>query len=210
GQRQVLLDMEGHGREDLWEDLDLSRTVGWFTSVYPVLLNLEGIESLGASLKHVKEHLRSIPHGGIGYGILKYLNAAEDTEDKSKKRINAEISFNYLGRMDHVLDENSLFAAAPEPQGKFQSERGQRRYLLEITMAVINGRLQVQWNYGLLFHAKETIEGVANEYIEALRQLIAHCRSDDTQGFTASDFSLGHLDENELGQILNEVEFASA
>ncbi len=209
GQRQVLVDMEGHGRSDeLFEDIDLLRTVGWFTSVYPVLLNLEGIDDLGSSLKHVKEHLRNIPHGGIGYGILRYLNAADDAEENSKKIIDAEVSFNYLGQMDHVLDENSLFAAAPEAQGTLQSERGQRRYLLEITMAVSDGRLQVQWTYGVQFHARETIERVAKEYTEALRRLIAHCQSNDTQGLNASDFSLVQLDNNELDQILSEVEFA--
>jgi non-ribosomal peptide synthase protein (TIGR01720 family) len=208
GRRQVLVDMEGHGRSDeLFDDIDLSRTVGWFTSVYPVLLNLEGIEDLGASLKHVKEHLRSIPNRGIGYGILKYLNPSDDAVEKSKKSINAEVSFNYLGQMDHVMDEDSLFAGAPESQGAMQSERGQRRYLLEITMVVVGGRLQVQWSYGRELHAKETIERLANEYLEALRRLIAHCQSGETQGFTASDFSLVQFDEDELDQILNEVEF---
>ena len=204
GQRQALVDMEGHGRADeLFDDIDLSRTVGWFTSVYPVSLNLEGFTDLGASLKHVKEHLRAIPHGGIGYGILKYLGAADAAFEKSK----AEVSFNYLGQMDQAIDGDSLFAGAPESTGAMQSERGQRRYLLEITMAVSGGRLQVQWSYGVQLHAKETIEQLAQEYMEALRGLIAHCQSVETGGFTASDFSLAQFDENELDQILNEVEF---
>ena len=208
GQRQALIEMEGHGRADeLFDDIDLSRTVGWFTSVYPVSLNLEGITDVGASLKHVKEHLRAIPRGGIGYGILKYLCAADAAVEKSQQAIQTEVSFNYLGQMDQAIDEDSLFAGAPESAGAMQSERGERRYLLEITMAVSGGRLQVQWSYGVRLHAKETIERLAEDYVEALRQLVAHCQSGETEGFTASDFSLVEFDEAELDQILNEVEF---
>jgi len=208
GVSQLLLDMEGHGRSDeLFDDIDLTRTVGWFTSVYPVLLSLEGIAEPGAALKHVKEHLRSIPHGGIGYGILRYLSKAGDGEEAPLQPVDAEVSFNYLGQVGQGFDEESLFAGAPEPQGALQSERGERRYLLEITMAVVNGRLQTQWSYGVELHAKETIERLADNYLEALRRLIAHCQLNESQGFTPSDFSLARLGENELDQILSEVEF---
>jgi amino acid adenylation domain-containing protein/non-ribosomal peptide synthase protein (TIGR01720 family) len=208
GERRVLIDMEGHGRSDeLFDDIDLLRTVGWFTSVYPVLLNLEGVEEPAAALKHVKEHLRGIPHGGIGYGILRYLSEAGNDGEAPLRPVAAEVSFNYLGQVEQGFDEESLFAGAPEPQGALQSERSQRRYLLEITMAIVNGRLRTQWSYGVELHAKETIERLADNYLEALRGLIAHCRLDESRGFTPSDFSLVRLDENELNQILTEVEF---
>ncbi|HEX8853769.1 MAG TPA: condensation domain-containing protein, partial [Pyrinomonadaceae bacterium] len=205
GRRQLLVDMEGHGRADeLFADVDLSRTVGWFTSVYPVLLDLEGIEDAGAALKHVKEHLRSIPNGGIGYGVARYLKA--DGEG-ALRRIDAEMSFNYLGQMDQSFEADSLFAGARESQGALQSEHGRRRYLLEVTMFVAGGRLQVQWSYGVELHDRETIERLAADYLGALRRLIEHCRAGETQGFTASDFSLAGFDEDELEGILNEVEF---
>ena len=208
GQRQVLVEMEGHGRvEEMFKDIDLSRTVGWFTSLYPVLLNLEGIEDLGAALRHVKEYLRAIPNAGIGYGILNYLRDSGAAAAKAQRTGDAEVSFNYLGQMNQVIEEDSFFAGAAESQGAMQSEQGQRQYLLEITMVVIDGRLQVQWNYGSQLHAKETIERLADEYTEALRRLIAHCQSSGTEGFTASDFSLIRLAQDELDQILNEVEF---
>ncbi|MBW4592042.1 MAG: amino acid adenylation domain-containing protein [Brasilonema angustatum HA4187-MV1] len=73
----LLIDLEGHGREDLFEDVDLSRTVGWFTSIFPVLLKLENQNNLGEVLKSVKEQLRRIPNKGIGYGILRYLSIDE-------------------------------------------------------------------------------------------------------------------------------------
>jgi non-ribosomal peptide synthase protein (TIGR01720 family) len=187
--------------------MDLSRTVGWFTSVYPALVNLEGIEDIGESLKRVKERLRSVPHGGIGYGILRYLKAGDGAGEKSKETFDAEVSFNYLGQLDQVLDEDSLFAGAPESQGSLQSELGRRRYLLEITMAVVDGRLRMQWSYGVQLHAKETIERVADEYVTALRRLIAYCQSNEIEGFTASDFSLAQADEDALDQIIGEVEF---
>ncbi|MFL9458755.1 condensation domain-containing protein [Tolypothrix bouteillei VB521301_2] len=74
GERSLLVDLEGHGREDLFEDVDLSRTVGWFTTLFPIYLQLEEVDRPGETLKSVKEQLRRIPNRGIGYGILRYLN----------------------------------------------------------------------------------------------------------------------------------------
>jgi NRPS condensation-like uncharacterized protein len=78
GQRYLLVDLEGHGREAIFEDVDLSRTVGWFTTIFPVLLNLGKVSEPGEVLKSIKEQLRRIPNNGIGYGLLRYLS--KDTE----------------------------------------------------------------------------------------------------------------------------------
>ena len=80
----VLIDLEGHGREEIFADVDLSRTVGWFTSLFPVRLDagaldlaggLGGRPALGRALKSIKEQLRAVPDNGLGYGLLRYLNA---------------------------------------------------------------------------------------------------------------------------------------
>src|SRR6516165_6575571 len=80
----VVVDVEGHGREEVWSDIDLSRTVGWFTSLYPVRLDVGGVDveealgggaALGRALKRIKEQLRAVPGNGLGYGLLRYLNA---------------------------------------------------------------------------------------------------------------------------------------
>ncbi len=101
----VLIDMEGHGRESIFDGIDLSRTVGFFTTIFPVHLNpgnldLEeawtGGEALGRALKSIKEQLRSIPDNGIGYGLLRYLNP--ETAPVLSRLPKPQIDFNYLGR----------------------------------------------------------------------------------------------------------------
>src|SRR6185295_7490033 len=74
GRQQVLVQMEGHGREELWDDIDLSRTAGWFTSLFPVLIEVNATSDIGSLLKSVKEQLRRVPNRGLAYGVLRYLS----------------------------------------------------------------------------------------------------------------------------------------
>src|SRR5215813_6957071 len=101
GGTAALIDLEGHGREELFEDVDLTHTVGWFTSLFPVRLEAAGIDlddalaggaSLGRALKLVKEQLRAVPANGVGYGLLRYLNAQTGAELTGLAR--PEIGFN--------------------------------------------------------------------------------------------------------------------
>ncbi len=93
------MDLEGHGREDLFEGVDLSRTAGWFTTIYPVVLRLDAGVGPGEALKAIKEQLRGVPHRGIGYGLLRYLRGGEASERLATLPA-AEVSFNYLGQLD--------------------------------------------------------------------------------------------------------------
>ncbi|HEX7331324.1 MAG TPA: condensation domain-containing protein, partial [Pyrinomonadaceae bacterium] len=204
GGRQLLVDLEGHGRHDeLFAELDLTRTVGWFTNVYPVWLDLAGKTDPGAALKHVKEELRRVPNRGLGYGVLRYLKS----EATRLQETNAQVSFNYLGQVDQIMGQGELFSGAPESPGAMQSEHGRRPYLLELTLAIVKGSLQVQCTYSVNHHKRETIEQLTEAYLDELRKLIKHCRSSDVEALTASDFSLSDFDDAELDQILSEVEF---
>jgi amino acid adenylation domain-containing protein/non-ribosomal peptide synthase protein (TIGR01720 family) len=203
GEQRVAVEIEGHGREEIAGDLDLSRTVGWFTSLYPVVLEVTDAETPGAALQQVKEQLRRIPDGGIGYGVLRYLSGERELAAAPGA---VELMFNYLGQLDQVLDTNSLFAGASEPTGAQQSERARQRYALEVTAAVVGGRLSVRFTYNEQLHAAATIQSVSNEYMKALRALIEHCQSPEAGGFTPSDFPLINLNQAELDLALSEVE----
>src|SRR5204862_2912758 len=102
GRDRVLVDLEGHGREDLFPDVDLSRTVGWFTTLYPVALTVPVDGDPGTVLKSVKEQLRAVPRKGIGYGALRYLTDAEGLHGP----VPPQVSFNYLGQFDHGFAED--------------------------------------------------------------------------------------------------------
>ncbi|KST68652.1 non-ribosomal peptide synthetase [Mastigocoleus testarum BC008] len=198
----LLVDLEGHGREDLFEDVDLSRTVGWFTSVFPVLLKLEDLTHLGDILKSVKEQLRQIPQRGIGYGILRYLSPDLNIREQLQTLPQAEISFNYLGQFDQTQLGNG-WKFARESHGEIHSPLGQRSHLLEIDGLIINGQLQLDWRYSKNIHEKSTVEGLANCYLQALETIIAHCLSNDAGGYTPSDFPEADLSQDELDVLLS-------
>lgn len=199
GQPFLLLDMEGHGREDMPEQGDVSHTVGWFTSLFPVLLDIEQRQGPGDALRHVKEQLRHIPNHGFGYGVLRYLHSQDELRIRLQHQ--AQISFNYLGQFDSKHTTNTLFGRLREASGFTRSPRAQRRYLLDIGGAVVDGILTMQWSFSQYLHRPETIERLAKTYQEKLCALIEHCLTPDEGGYTPSDFPLAQLSEENLDAL---------
>src|SRR6185503_19497672 len=105
---------EGHGREHVSEALDTSRTVGWFTKIFPVRLETEDAQDLDQTLSHVQETLQRIPHEGLGFGLLRYMNQGTEAQPSLRGVGLPEISFNYLGQFDHLLPDDGWFALAQE------------------------------------------------------------------------------------------------
>ncbi|HEV2705167.1 MAG TPA: amino acid adenylation domain-containing protein [Pyrinomonadaceae bacterium] len=200
----LLVDLEGHGREPLFDDIDLTRTVGWFTSIYPVLLEIEEGD-IGASLKMVKERLRAVPGGGIGYGLLRYVRGDAGIAEKIKSRGEAEVVFNYGGQFDQSLPESSPFSLAKESTGAARSLRSNRHYLLNINGMIMEGRLTLYWTYSENLHRRETIERVAAGMMEELRAIIAHCRGLETAAYTPSDFPQMNFNQAELDDLVAEL-----
>jgi amino acid adenylation domain-containing protein/non-ribosomal peptide synthase protein (TIGR01720 family) len=207
GAGSLLLDLEGHGREELFAEVNLSRTVGWFTTLFPVCLEL-GAEPLGEALKAVKEQLRSIPKGGIGYGLLRYVHPDTGVRAALQALPQAEISFNYLGQLDQTLSESSLFGPAKESSGPPHSSVGSRSHLLEVNGFVVAGRLHLDWTYSQRVHRWATVERLAQGFLEALEALIAHCRSPEAGGFTPSDFPGATLSQENLNKFITRIKQA--
>jgi non-ribosomal peptide synthase protein (TIGR01720 family) len=177
GSNSVLLDLEGHGREDIFEYVDLSRTVGWFTTIFPVLLELKPTDNLGDKIKAIAEQLRAVPNRGIGYGLLRYLSGDKDIISQLSTIPKAEISFNYLGQFDWGSQEDSFFKIASESMGSEHSEQENCSHLLDINGLVVDGQLKLDWTYSENFHHRDTIENLAQNFAANLRFLIAHCSS---------------------------------
>ena len=169
---KVLINLEGHGRESIIEDIDISRTVGWFTTLYPVIINLEQ-EDLSLCIKLVKETLRTIPNKGIGYGILKYLNPITNTKPIDF-RLEPEICFNYLGQSDQSLSVGDVCLAHPYI-GELISENAQRTYKVEIYGYVSGDKLQIFINYNKNHYFEKTIVEFLDNYKKHLVSLINHC-----------------------------------
>ncbi|MDT5270273.1 MAG: hypothetical protein QOH49_2459, partial [Acidobacteriota bacterium] len=199
---KVVVEMEGHGREEVGSDgIDVTRTVGWFTSVYPVLVGGREGEGVGEELKRVKEELRGVPRRGMGYGVLRYLSEDAEVREQMRRIPRGDISFNYLGQFGQSAGGNGITEAAEESGGPLQSESGTRRYLLTVNCMVTGERLNVIWTYGENLYRPETVERLAENYLESLREIIAHCLSPEAGGYTASDFPLARLNEEKLGKL---------
>ena len=198
------VDLEGHGREDLFDGVDLSRTAGWFTAIHPLRLELPG-GGPGEALKAVKEQLRAVPGKGIGHGLLRWLSGDADVEESLRSLPRPQVSFNYLGRLGAAEDPSRLLAPVDGDVGASRSPRGERPHLLAVDAAVSGGRLAATWTYGTRVHARATVERLAAAWAAALREIIEHCRDPQAGGYTPSDFSLAGFDQDELDALLSEI-----
>jgi len=205
GERTLLIDLEGHGREELFEDIDLSRTVGWFSALFPIRLYMDEFADPGGALMAIKEQLRKIPNRGIGYGMLRYLSRDLEVLKKLSAAPRAEITFNYFGQLDHFLSESSLFKPAQESLGPVFSLKGKRSHLLEVNAVVTEGRLCVRWVYSHNIHQRATIERLADSFMQSLRSLTAHCKSPEAGGYSPSDFVAARLSQRDLDKFLSRL-----
>jgi non-ribosomal peptide synthase protein (TIGR01720 family) len=198
----LLIDLEGHGREPFAENLDVTRTAGWFTTIFPVVLQAND-EDPGANLKRTKEQLRRIPREGFGYGLLRYLNRDGKMEGL-RKVPRAEVCFNYWGQLDQMFS-SELFQAGLY-RGFNRSPRQTRTYLLEINSSIVNGQLQTIWSYSTNIHRRSTIQNLADRFIDALRSLITHCQGRETLVYSPDDFPDVDLSEHQLENLLTELD----
>ncbi|NER96524.1 MAG: hypothetical protein F6J86_22215 [Symploca sp. SIO1B1] len=205
GNSTILIDLEGHGREELFEDVDLSRTVGWFTSLFPVLLQLPTDDKLASVIKSIKEQLRAIPNRGIGYGILRYLCKDTAVNQQIQSIPTPEISFNYLGQFDQVTSQTG-WKLASESTGANQSSKQTRNHLLNIICLVVDGELQIDWIYSSSLHTSATVDNLAQRYVKNLKSIIEHCQSEDAFGYTPSDFPDAQLNQLELDELLESLD----
>ncbi len=202
GSPRLLVEMEGHGREDLFPDVDVSRTVGWFTSVFPVLLDLGGSvdespeakrpEPLGAQIRAIKAQLRRVPNHGIGYGILRYLAPDPALRAALAAAPAPQVNFNYLGQFNPFIpdtdsaDESAaedadpeawaFLGVAPEAPGPEQAPDAPRSALLYLVCVVTDGGMDVRWLYSPELFERSTIERLAEAYLHELRSIVVHCQ----------------------------------
>ena len=195
----LLLDMEGHGREQLGEHtrkIDLSRTVGWFTSIYPVYLRVAG-GSVGEDLRAVKEQLRAVPQRGIGFGALRYLHA--EAQSRLAAIPHAEILFNYLGQLDSPQGAEGWQVLA-ETLGPERSLQQNRTHLLEIDAYIHDGQMGLRFGFSQQIFHKNTVETFAAHFIDEVRKLAVYSHSGEPN-YSPSDFPLLRMTQQEVDEI---------
>ncbi|MDD5275160.1 MAG: amino acid adenylation domain-containing protein [Methylovulum sp.] len=196
----VKIDLESHGREALFDDIDLSRTVGWFSSVYPVLLALPPDREPGGLIKSVKEQLRQVPDNGIAYGLLRYLGDGK-TGAALARQPAAQVIFNYLGRLDAALPADSPYQLAAEDSGTSSDDANRRAHEIAVIAKIQHGVLQADFQYSRLRFQDGTIGSLAQAFLHNLQKLIWHCCLPEVGGYTPSDFPLAQISQQELDSL---------
>jgi non-ribosomal peptide synthase protein (TIGR01720 family) len=199
GQSELVVALEGHGREETLLDLDVARTVGWFTSVYPVRVPTRAT-STAALVATIKERLRAVPNHGIGYGVLRDLAHAP-----ALAGTNAAVSFNYLGQWDTVLPRETVFGFAAESAGTMCSARNHRTHVLDLTAAVGDRRLHLGCTYSRGLHDAATIDAFVDAWTSALRALVADLGHGSATIYAPSDFPLAGIGQDELAAAVAEL-----
>ncbi len=197
GLDKYVVEMEGHGREKIINDIDISRTIGWFTSVYPIILDISKSKDNKDALVELKETLRKIPNNGIGYGMLKYLRNSFSNE------IKPSIRFNYLGDFGNKVgnSENSIFEYSSEDIGADLDEVNKENRMLNISGIMVQGKLQISITYPVDLYEEIVIEKLMEEFEKELSKLIVDVSNEETQYITPYDVTFKNLSIGQLNKV---------
>ncbi|MCR8843450.1 amino acid adenylation domain-containing protein [Paenibacillus sp. SC116] len=211
GHQEVWVSLEGHGREDILKEIDVSRTVGWFTSIYPVKLDITNAKDLPYVLKSTKDELRRVPNKGVGYSILKYITDHLPEHERPSEltrnwRLQPEIIFNYLGQMDGETAENSQFSNSVMPTGQEISPNLDRSHLWDINGWVVDGTLHMTFSYSVLQYESETAERFVALFHKHLLSIIEHCCAKQETEQSPTDFTYNQLSLEHFQSLSDQLQ----
>lgn len=174
-----LIDLESHGRDEDITKLDISGTVGWFTSVFPFRVkNLNGI-GINKALNFINSTLEKVPHHGIGWGILKQFIEDEDIRQKIESLPKSQISFNYLGNLDSTYFRNPLIEIIKDSSVPLQESENLRDHLIEIESFILDGKIKLDFIYSKNHFKDETIKNLIHDFKEYLFEHVSQYQFPD-------------------------------
>lgn len=194
----VMLELEGHGREDIFDEIDISRTIGWFTSIYPAVFNIGNLD-ISEDVKAVKEHLRHIPNKGLNYGVLNYYT------DFLEKKEQKNIRFNFLGDFDGS-SQKDIFEIIDGSAGNDCCEENSMTCLIDINAMIINERLKISMTYSRNKFKHDTIEALLRKFITNLKEIIDFCCTKEEKEYTPSDFELLDFSQGDFDNVLSDFD----
>ena len=206
GSPRVLVNLEGHGRESIIEDMNISRTIGWYTTQFPIVLDMVNTRDLSYTIKVTKEMLRRVPNKGIGYGILKYLTPAEKRAGLVFTH-KPGISFNYLGQFgqEHKSDKG-LFQISHLSAGNTINPELEPAFAIDINgMIGQKGELVLGFSYNKYEYKKSTIEKLVDSYRSNLLKIIRHCTQKEEKELTPSDLTYSDFSIQELEDLSSKI-----
>jgi non-ribosomal peptide synthase protein (TIGR01720 family) len=201
GRDALQLDVEGHGREPLGTSVDVTRTVGWFTAIYPVTLHLSADASPVAAVRSVSRQLAAVPANGLGYGLLRYISGAGAVLEGLPE---SQLSFNYLGWFNHG-GPDSLLGAPLQVPGPLQSDRASRRHLIEVVIIGVQNQLRIEVIYAGAIFARAHMQALASAFVAAIRQVISDYRGRSVSADGYRDFPMMRVDARQMSAIASQV-----
>ncbi|PFC32840.1 non-ribosomal peptide synthetase [Bacillus thuringiensis] len=165
--KYLTIEMEGHGRETIDREIAIDRTVGWFTSVYPIILETK--DTVEESILETKQTLKQVPNHGIGYGVLRYLG------EHSGLEMSAAITFNYLGELDNEIGRIEGISMSGMPLGRSMSEKNSSGMGLSLNGAVLNGQLEFDIIYDTGLYTDEDAQTLVLAYERAIKDVVETC-----------------------------------
>ena len=196
------ISLESHGRDACPNGMDVTQTLGWFTTIHPLLLESESAE-IGDVIKNIKEQLRSTPNDGVNYGVLRELCDDSEFVSTADSQV-AEIVFNYLGQFDQVLGQETAFGSAAESTGALYSGRHQRDHRLGLNGLVANARLSFSIDFSEDEYEQKTMAELADAICRGLQEIITHCYTKEVSVHTVSDFPLADVSSPVLDEWQND------
>ncbi|MFT6269798.1 MAG: amino acid adenylation domain-containing protein [Alphaproteobacteria bacterium] len=207
----LLVDIEGHGREDIINGLEVMRTVAWFTSIFPLSLNAnsgsqdgsKGLSNLGEALRITKDQVRGVPNRGIDYGLLHYLSDDDSVAQVLSAQPQAQLLFNYMGQWERTLESDSPFSFV-SPISAHHCKNVLNQYAMEINVMIFDEQLQVNLTYDSTLFNSEALGRFAQQYKQMLSDLIQYCMEAQSSGISPSDFPSANIDQGDLADIFAE------
>jgi len=201
GIHQLCIEMEGHGRESIVEDLEFFNSIGWFTTVFPAVLTLDREADAGANLKKIKDQVRNIPNKGLTYGVLKYLSDQQEAIDQIA--LSSAIVFNYLGVENQGVSE--ILGPVRKLSKDMRNAKSERHHLLEFNVSVIQQKLQVNCAYSKEIYELSTIEHLLKLYEHSIKDIIENCSSSEDHSYSPSDFPDADVSQNDLDALFGQL-----
>ncbi len=197
GKKSVVFALEGHGREAGAENVNINRTIGWFTSLFPFKVDLQTNSIISEEIKAIKKQLQNIPMNGLSYGVIKYLRE-DDVSQKLRMIPNPEISFNYLGKFQE--ENNSAFSIAEFGLRNERAPLNKRQFKIDISAIIAENKLIIRWFFSKKLFSEATIERLSENLIEILRNIILQTEADKIEKIEDDN-----LTEDDITNIIYEL-----
>lgn len=198
-EENIIVNIESHGREDIFENIDITNTVGWFTTQYPLLLHTVKDADIGSQIKSIKEQCRRVPRNGIGYGVWRYITQPENIDF-----YDPYISFNYFGEIDKSIYDFEKWSFDFENSGESVSEVNvQKKLLLDINGWQANNEMIFYFSYSEKVFSEDNITAIIECFVNYLEKIAVHCSNQKNVELTSSDYGFYKLSQEEFEEIIS-------